>query len=314
MGEGSARRDDDRRCGRAAQPLSRQDRRRLERAWSEPATAPLAGSHPCCGGGSASRCASAAAARRTSTASRPQANRSTFATCAGIVAYAPGELVVTARAGTPLAEIEDALRDAGQMLAVRTAASWSRHDARRHRGTGFSGTAPAACRCRPRFRARRAHHRRHRRIACVRRAGDQERRGFRRFAPDDRCARHARRADGDLAQVPAAAEGRDDARPRLQRRGALRWVNEWGGKPLPVSATCFVDGRLWRSPVGCAGRASRARSAVIGGEEADGSNVLARIARPGARLLHRRRRAAKRRCGGCRCDRRRPGRKLPASR
>ena len=37
--------------------------------------------------------------------------------CRGIVAYEPTELVITARAGTPLAEIESALREKGQMLA-----------------------------------------------------------------------------------------------------------------------------------------------------------------------------------------------------
>jgi glycolate oxidase FAD binding subunit len=36
--------------------------------------------------------------------------------CRGIVAYEPTELVITARAGTPLAEIESALREKGQML------------------------------------------------------------------------------------------------------------------------------------------------------------------------------------------------------
>jgi glycolate oxidase FAD binding subunit len=37
--------------------------------------------------------------------------------CAGIVAYEPSELVVTARGGTPLAELESALAANGQMLA-----------------------------------------------------------------------------------------------------------------------------------------------------------------------------------------------------
>ncbi|MBS0319806.1 MAG: glycolate oxidase subunit GlcE [Proteobacteria bacterium] len=37
--------------------------------------------------------------------------------CAGIVDYEPTELVLVARAGTPLAEIEQRLADAGQMLA-----------------------------------------------------------------------------------------------------------------------------------------------------------------------------------------------------
>jgi len=37
--------------------------------------------------------------------------------CRGIVSYEPTELVITARAGTPLAEIEAALREKGQMLA-----------------------------------------------------------------------------------------------------------------------------------------------------------------------------------------------------
>ncbi len=37
--------------------------------------------------------------------------------CSGIIDYEPSELVITARAGTPLVEIEAALRERGQMLA-----------------------------------------------------------------------------------------------------------------------------------------------------------------------------------------------------
>jgi glycolate oxidase FAD binding subunit len=35
----------------------------------------------------------------------------------GIVSYEPSELVITARCGTPLSEVETAMRDRGQMLA-----------------------------------------------------------------------------------------------------------------------------------------------------------------------------------------------------
>src|SRR4051794_22970517 len=41
----------------------------------------------------------------------------TIAPYRGVVDYEPSELVITARAGTPLAEIEQVLRDKGQMLA-----------------------------------------------------------------------------------------------------------------------------------------------------------------------------------------------------
>ena len=64
------------------------------------------------------RCASAAAAPRISTGRRSRATSSTRAPCSGIVDYEPTELVVTARAGTPLAR-DRATRcaRAGQMLA-----------------------------------------------------------------------------------------------------------------------------------------------------------------------------------------------------
>ncbi len=41
--------------------------------------------------------------------------------CAGIVDYEPTELVITVRAGTPLAEVERTMAAQGQMLAVKHA-------------------------------------------------------------------------------------------------------------------------------------------------------------------------------------------------
>ena len=68
---------------------------------------------------------------------------------AGIVDYEPIELVMVARAGTPLAEVESALAAERQMLRVRAAAfRRGRHDRWR---------SPAGCRDRAgRMQARRA--------------------------------------------------------------------------------------------------------------------------------------------------------------
>ena len=51
---------------------------------------------------------------------------------------------------------------------------------------------------------------------------------------------------------------------------AIRLVNEWGGKPLPISATCFRGGRLWVRLSGAAAAVDAAR-ATIGGAEIDGA-------------------------------------------
>ena len=42
---------------------------------------------------------------------------------------------------------------------------------------------------------------------------------------------------------------------------AIRRVNEWSGQPLPLSATCWLDGRLCGAPVG-RGAGGRRRAAT----------------------------------------------------
>ena len=91
-----------------------------------------------------------------------------------------------------------------------------RHARRRGRGRPVRA-APALRRRGARLRARRAGARRHRRGPVVRRPRHEERRRLRRVAPDDRRARHARRHHRGLAQVPAAAAGRGDARASSAR-------------------------------------------------------------------------------------------------
>ena len=66
----------------------------------------------------------------------PQGELLETAPLAGITSYEPSELVVTARAGTPLAELEAAAGRAGPVPAVRAAALRRRRHRRRHGGRG----------------------------------------------------------------------------------------------------------------------------------------------------------------------------------
>jgi glycolate oxidase FAD binding subunit len=57
---------------------------------------------------------------------------------------------------------------------------------------------------------------------------------------------------------------------------AIRWCNEWGGQPLPLSATCYYRGRLAVRMSG-APAAVRAATARLGGEalrDADGGGAF----------------------------------------
>jgi glycolate oxidase FAD binding subunit len=163
----------------------------------------------------------------------------------GIVDYEPTELVITARCGTPLAEIETALAQRGQMLAFEPP----------HFGAGATlGGAIAAG------------------LSGPRRAGSGAVRDF---------VLGCRLLDGkgDVlsfgGQVMKNVAGYDVSRllagslgtlgllldvsvkvlPRAPREAtlvfdgvaeidAIRRLNEWAGRPLPISASCWHDGVL----------------------------------------------------------------------
>jgi glycolate oxidase FAD binding subunit len=188
----------------------------------------------------------------------------------GIVAYAPGELVVTARAGTPLAEVEDALAAQDQMLAFEP----PRHGPGATLGgivaTGLSGPR------RPHAGAVRDFMLGVQIIDGTGQAlvfGGQVMKNVAGFDVS-RLMTGALGTLGLLTEVSLKCLPRPKAEvTRVIDCGgaeALRLVNEWGCKPLPVSATCFHAGRLWvrlsGAPVAIAGAQS-----VIGGQEADGS-------------------------------------------
>jgi len=189
---------------------------------------------------------------------------------AGIVAYAPGELVITARAGTPLDEIEAALSAHDQMLAFEP----PHHGAAATLGgivaTGFSGPRRAQAGAVRDF------------VLGVRIVdGTGEALAFggqviKNVAGFD----VSRLMTGALGTLGVLTEISLKSLPRPRGEStrvidcggadALRLVNEWGGKPLPVSATCYVDNRLWVRLSG-APAAVTAAAPDIGGEEVDGT-------------------------------------------
>ncbi len=116
---------------------------------------------------------------------------------------------------------------------------------------------------------------------------------------DGRLARHAGRARRSQPQGAARGAGRghahirDEARPR---RCAL--LNAWGGQPLPLNASCWVDDAAARagSIFACAARSPPwlPPAARLGGERQDNAQAqrrLARCARPAPALVRRARRA-----------------------
>jgi len=187
--------------------------------------------------------------------------------CRGIVDYEPTELVITARCGTPLREIEAALREQRQMLAFEPP----------HFGLDatLGGTIAAG-------------------LSGPRRASSGALRDF---------VLGARLLDGqgevlrfggqvmknvagyDVARLLAGSLGtlgvllevsvkvlpmpvaETTLRFSLGEPDAIRMLNEWAGQPLPISASCWHDGVL-------ALRLSGARAAVDDAVRSLGGEVM----------------------------------------
>jgi glycolate oxidase FAD binding subunit len=183
----------------------------------------------------------------------------------GIVDYEPTELVVTARAGTPLAGLERTLADKGQMLAFEPPHFASGATVGGMVAAGLSGPR------RPYAGAVRDH------VLGVRvldGRGDL-------LAFGGRVMKNVAGFDvtrlmtGALGTLGIVVEASIKClpMPRVQATRAfetsadeaIRRVNEWGGKPLPLSGTCFTGGRLLVRLSGAA-PAVDAAVAKLGGE------------------------------------------------
>jgi glycolate oxidase FAD binding subunit len=163
---------------------------------------------------------------------------------AGIVDYDPTELVITLRCGTPLAEVERTLNDSGQMLAFEP----PRFGAATLGGciaAGLSGPRrPYAGAVRDVVLG----------VRLIDGRGEDLSFGGRvmkNVAGFD----VSRVVAGSLGTLGIILEASIKCLPlpkleasrvfELTVDQAIRRMNEWGGRPLPLTATCYCDGRLY---------------------------------------------------------------------
>ncbi len=190
---------------------------------------------------------------------------------AGIVAYEPTELVITARCGTPLTEIEAALAERHQMLAFEPP----------HFGPGATVGGMVACALSGPRRASAGAVR-----DFVLGAGLMDGRGqalrfggqvMKNVAGYD----VSRLLAGSLGTLGLILEASLKVLPLPPREislcfalgeiEALRLLNQWAGQPLPVSASCWHDGELTLRLSGARAAVESARRTLGGEELADGA-------------------------------------------
>jgi len=164
---------------------------------------------------------------------------------AGIVDYEPTELVITARGGTPLAQIERAMAERGQMLAFEPPHFGPHATLGGAIAAGLSGPRrPYAGAVRDLVLG----------VRVLDGRGDDLSFGGRvmkNVAGFD----VARLMTGALGTLGVIVEASLKCLPRPRAEAtrafecsaddAIRQVNEWGGQPLPLSATCHAGGHLF---------------------------------------------------------------------
>jgi glycolate oxidase FAD binding subunit len=162
----------------------------------------------------------------------------------GMVDYEPSELVMTARAGTPLAEIEDALAAAGQMLACEPPYFGPQATLGGCIAAGFSGPRRAyAGSVRDFVLGTRV----------LNSAGEDLRFGgqvMKNVAGFD-LSRLMTGSFGTLGvilevslKVLPQPEEEITLRLQMDEAKAIETMNRWAAQPLPISGTCYAAGAL----------------------------------------------------------------------
>ncbi|MFQ5935796.1 MAG: glycolate oxidase subunit GlcE, partial [Acidiferrobacterales bacterium] len=195
----------------------------------------------------------------------------------GIVSYEPTELVITARAGTPLTEVEATLRERGQMLAFEPPHFGEGATLGGAVASGLSGPArPYAGSVRDFVLG----------VVCIN--GQSEQLSFggqvmKNVAGYDvsRLMVGAMGTLGVLLEISLKVLPRPSNEAtlalQLDAQSAISKMNTWAAQPLPISASCY-DGELLR--VRLSGSESGVRSARerIGGDEvADGGEYWTKL-------------------------------------
>jgi glycolate oxidase FAD binding subunit len=182
----------------------------------------------------------------------------------GVVDYEPTELVVTARCGTPLGELERTLAERGQMLAFEPP----------HFGAATIGGVVATGLSGPRRATSGAVRDFVLGVRVIDGRGQDLTFGGRvmkNVAGYDvsrlmvgSLGTLALLSEISLKVLPISAATLTLVRAASEA-DAIRMMNEWGGKPLPISATCWVDGKLFVRLSGAAAALKAAR-VLIGGD------------------------------------------------
>jgi glycolate oxidase FAD binding subunit len=190
----------------------------------------------------------------------------------GVVAYEPTELVITARAGTPLAEIDRTLAAGGQMLAFEPPRFGPDATLGGCVAAGFSGPRRAAAGSVRDF---------------VLGAKTMDAKGevlsfggqvMKNVAGFD----VSRLMAGSFGTLGVILEASLKVLPRPDEEATLRFqideaqaierMNHWAAQPHPISATCYIDGalsvRLSGSALGVAAARKKLGGEVVGNAQA----------------------------------------------
>lgn len=189
----------------------------------------------------------------------------------GVIDYEPSELVLTARAGTPLSEIERALADGGQMLACEPPYFGPDATLGGCVASGFSGPRRASSGSVRDFVLG---------VRVLNARGEDLRFGgqvMKNVAGFD-LSRLMTGSFGTLAvilevslKVLPRPEEEQTVRLEMMQAQAIDTMNRWAGQPLPISATCYSEGALHARLAGSSRTVAAARER-LGGEAVGNAN------------------------------------------